>query len=298
MKKEILDLRVTYSESVGTGCVFLKAVPVEGSLPECQPGQFAQLRVDGPGVFLRRPISIHDVEGNEISFLVQVVGEGTRWLGSLKVGDIVNTVLPLGRGFCFGGEKREERGERNELSGEGAGVSSIHDSYSTLRQEDIISLFSPLSSLYNKRPILIGGGVGVAPLLFLGKRLKAKGIQPTFLLGARTKEQLLRLDAFREVGEVLVTTEDGSMGERGFVTQHSSLFSSLSPLHIYTCGPSPMMKAVARLAREKGWPCEVSLENRMACGVGACLCCVEDTTTGNRCVCTDGPVFNINDLKW
>ena len=258
--KEILDLRVTYSEKVGAGCVLLKAVPVEGHLPVCLPGQFAQLRVDAPDVFLRRPISIHDVEGDEISFLVQVVGDGTRWLGDLKEGDVLNAVLPLGRGFTIGSEKGNA--------------------------------------------LLVGGGVGVAPLLLLGKTLKAKGFSPIFLLGARTKSLLLCLDAFRKVGEVYVTTEDASEGERGFVTQHSLwnsdwLKASGKGNRIYVCGPGPMMKAVAKMAVERDIPCEVSLENRMACGVGACLCCVEEMADGhNHCVCTDGPVFDVKDWKF
>ena len=259
MKKRIMDLCVTHSERVGAQCVWLKARPTEGSLPACLPGQFAQLRADTPGVLLRRPISIHDVCGDEISFLVQMVGEGTRWLGQLGVGDVVNAVLPLGNGF-------------------------------SLMPED--------------PPLLVGGGVGVAPLLYLGRALREKGVKPSFLLGARTKDLLLRLDAFREVGDVLVATEDGSEGERGFVTQHS-VFSKLSASatngcsRIYTCGPAPMMKAVAKLARECGVACEVSLENRMACGVGACLCCVTETNDGhNRCVCTEGPVFDAEVLRW
>ena len=94
-----------------------------------------------------------------------------------------------------------------------------------------------------------------------------------------------------------VTTEDGSMGEKGFVTQHSVLNEKID--HIACCGPLPMMQAVARIAREKNIECEVSLENTMACGLGACLCCVEDTADdGNVCVCKEGPVFNIKRLKW
>lgn len=261
-KKQILDLRITRAEEVGAQCVWLKAKPVEGHLPVCSPGQFAQLRVDAPDVFLRRPISIHDVEGDEISFLVQMVGEGTQWLGALKTGDTLNAVLPLGRGFTV--------------------------------------------QTGNEAALLVGGGVGVAPLLYLGKQLKANGIRPVYLLGARTEGLLLRLDAFQEVGEVFVTTEDGSMGEKGFVTQHSVLSCDESGkmetlparVMLYTCGPKPMMNAVARLARERNLPCEVSLENRMACGVGACLCCVEETADGhNRCVCTEGPVFDALELK-
>ena len=127
--------------------------------------------------------------------------------------------------------------------------------------------------------------------------MAARGCQPTFLLGGRSVNDLLQLDHFRRFGEVCLTTEDGSAGERGFVTQHS-LWQQASFDRICTCGPKPMMMAVARLAREKGIPCEASLENLMACGLGACLCCVEDTTEGNVCVCKEGPVFSTDKLKW
>lgn len=249
MKKTIIDLCI--NESTGTDSyVLLKASPADGALPETMPGQFAQL--SSKAAFLRRPISIHDVEGGQISFLIQTVGEGTRWFRTLKAGDTLNTVLPLGRGF-------------------------------TLAEE-------------GERVLLVGGGVGVAPLLYLGRTLKARGMKPVFLLGARTGSALLRLEAFQAIGDVCITTEDGSLGERGFVTQHSILEKEHFTL-IQTCGPTPMMKAIGQYALEHGIRCEVSLENRMACGIGACLCCVEDTAEGHKCVCTDGPVFDIADLK-
>jgi len=94
-----------------------------------------------------------------------------------------------------------------------------------------------------------------------------------------------------------VTTEDGSEGEKGFVTQHSLLQKEQFTL-IQTCGPTPMMKAVARFATQADVACEVSLENLMACGLGACLCCVEKTVNGNLCVCKDGPVFDTKRLLW
>ena len=154
-----------------------------------------------------------------------------------------------------------------------------------------------LSASPSERVLLVGGGVGVAPLLYMGAEMRRMGSQPTFLLGARTAHDLLALDAFRRYGRVFVTTEDGSEGERGFVTQHSLLHTE-SFDRICTCGPTPMMKAVARYARDTSTPCEASLENMMACGLGACLCCVEKTTDGHLCVCKDGPVFNINKLLW
>ena len=148
-----------------------------------------------------------------------------------------------------------------------------------------------------EKVLLIGGGVGVAPLLYMGAEMRQAGIEPTFLLGARTAQDLLMTDIFNRYGRVYVTTEDGSEGEKGFVTNHSILEQEQFD-RISTCGPTPMMKAVARLAKAKGIACEVSLENLMACGLGACLCCVEKTTEGNVCVCKDGPVFDISKLMW
>lgn len=164
-----------------------------------------------------------------------------------------------------------------------------------------VNLLFPLGNSFSmpsshQKVLLIGGGVGVAPLLMMGVELQKKSIQPVFLLGARSKNDLLELDVFAKYGKVYTTTEDGSHGEKGYVTHHSQLKEKFDKL--YTCGPTPMMKAVAAYALKNNIECEVSLENSMACGIGACLCCVEDTKEGHKCVCTDGPVFNIKDLKW
>ena len=146
--------------------------------------------------------------------------------------------------------------------------------------------------------LLVGGGVGVAPLLMLGKRLVARGTEVKYLLGARTSADILQLDLFKQTAETHVATDDGSLGHHGLVSTHP-LLTQGNFAHIACCGPLPMMKAVASSARSRGIDCEVSLENRMACGLGACLCCVEDTADqGNVCVCKEGPVFNINRLKW
>lgn len=167
---------------------------------------------------------------------------------------------------------------------------------------NVLNLILPLGNTFSipespQRLLLVGGGVGVAPLLYLGAELKKKGHRVTFLLGARTANDMLRMEAFKGYGDVYVTTEDASLGEKGFVTQHS-LLQQQNFDFIYTCGPTPMMQAVARYAKEKGISCEASLENTMACGLGACLCCVTDTQHGHKCVCSDGPIFNINELKW
>lgn len=168
---------------------------------------------------------------------------------------------------------------------------------------DILNVLFPLGNSFtlpdstNEKLLLIGGGVGTAPMLFLGAYLKEKGFDPVFLLGARSKKDLTQLENFRQLGEIYITTEDGTKGERGYVTNHSVLHHTNFD-KIYTCGPRPMMSAVASYASSHSISCEVSLENLMACGFGTCLCCVEDTTDGHVCVCTEGPVFNINKLKW
>lgn len=171
-----------------------------------------------------------------------------------------------------------------------------------LKEGDQLNCLLPLGNGFTpvhegEKVLLVGGGVGVAPLLYMGAQMQQMGMEPTFLLGVRTAKDLLLLDMFNRFGRVFVTTEDGSQGEKGFVTNHSILSDERFD-RISTCGPTPMMKAVARYARSKGIDCEASLENLMACGLGACLCCVEKTTEGNLCVCKDGPVFNIKRLLW
>lgn len=171
-----------------------------------------------------------------------------------------------------------------------------------LKEGDQLNCLLPLGNGFTpvhegEKVLLVGGGVGVAPLLYMGAQMQQMGMEPTFLLGARTAKDLLLLDMFNRFGRVFVTTEDGSQGEKGFVTNHSILSDERFD-RISTCGPTPMMKAVARYARSNGIDCEASLENLMACGLGACLCCVEKTTEGNLCVCKDGPVFNVRKLLW
>ena len=258
MKKYILDLTVSGNERLSEKHVLIRLTG-DKPLPEMVPGQFVEVRVDGsPSTFLRRPISINFVDRtkNELWLMVAMIGDGTRQMGRLKVGEQLNVVLPLGNGFT---------------------IANSHQ---------------PAANC-----LLVGGGVGMAPMLCLGAELKQRGYEPTFLLGGRTKKDILELDRFQHYGRVCITTEDGSEGEKGFVTNHSLLQQEHFD-RIYTCGPTPMMKAVARYAREKGIDCEASLENLMACGLGACLCCVEKTVEGNLCVCKEGPVFNINRLLW
>lgn len=155
--------------------------------------------------------------------------------------------------------------------------------------------FSPASQ--GDKVLLVGGGVGCAPLVMLARELKAAGVDVTVALGGRTATELVDFSSmFSGTGTLALSTDDGSLGQPGLITANSAFAKKYDKT--YVCGPTPMMKAVARICAERGAWCEVSLENHMACGLGACLCCVEKTSdAGNVCVCTEGPVFNINRLK-
>jgi dihydroorotate dehydrogenase electron transfer subunit len=256
MKKYIDDFTVVKNERLNDEYIVL-TLKHPSQLPEMMPGQFAEVKVEnGPNTFLRRPISIHDVNPDDqtLKLLVQEIGEGTRLIGQLKEGDLCNLVYPLGNWFSL------PKGQRI---------------------------------------LLIGGGCGIAPLLYMGRYLKENGHEPEFLLGARSADGLIALEEFESIGKVHTTTEDGSVGTKGFVIHHPVMKTQTPEIdQIYTCGPEAMMKVVAKYAKNHDIACQVSLENHMACGIGACLCCVTDTIEGHKCTCVDGPVFDSTYLKW
>ncbi|HIZ27181.1 MAG TPA: dihydroorotate dehydrogenase electron transfer subunit [Candidatus Barnesiella merdipullorum] len=257
MKKYVLDFRITENVKLHDNYALLKLTPADGQpLPEMLPGQFVEVRVD-------RSPSTFLRRPISINFVDYTQNE--LWLLIRIAGEGTRTLCGMQAG-------------------------------------EILNLVLPLGNTFTlpenptEKLLLVGGGVGIAPMLYWGKYLKEKGYTPHFLLGFRSDKDLLQYDQFCQLGEVSISTEDGSRGEKGFVTQHSILEQHFDRL--YVCGPKPMMVAVARYAREHGLFCEVSLENTMACGVGACLCCVEDTVEGHVCVCKEGPIFNIEKLKW
>ena len=255
MAKTILDFQVIDNKQISKD-FFILELSSGLTLPEINPGQFVQVRIDGsPGTFLRRPFSVHDINPatNSIKLLIQVAGEGTKALSFKRKGDILNIILPLGNSFSLPPK--------------------------------------------NTKTLLVGGGCGVAPLLFLAKYLKSNNCEFNVLMGFRNSDRIIEYEEYSKLGHVYLTTEDGSEGEKGFVTHHSIL-SDKKFDRIYCCGPESMMKAVAEYSQLHKIHCEVSLENLMACGIGVCLCCVVNTIDGNVCTCTDGPVFNINNLKW
>ena len=199
-------------------------------LPEMLPGQFAEIRIDGSKNTFLR----RPISINYVDYERNEV-----WFLVAKVGEGTKTLAEVQSGRTV-----------NVILPLGNG-------------------FTPLSSPKQKI-LLVGGGVGIAPLLYYGKCINDLGAKPTFLLGAKSACDLLELDYFHELGTVYTTTEDGSMGEKGFVTQHSIL-NQIRFDRISACGPKPMMVSVARYAKAAGIECEVSLENKMACGRDDCI---------------------------
>jgi len=180
-----------------------------------------------------------------------------------------------------------------------------------LHQGDYLDIIAPLGKGFNpgeaeEEKILVGGGVGLAPLYLLAKEL-VKGHKVRLFAGGRSKEDLLCITEFERLGvETYVATDDGTLGDRGLVTQvmMKHLAADNKPKRLFACGPFPMLRAVAGISEEMQVPCQVSLEAFMACGMGACLGCVvkgvnhSAETPDYRCVCKDGPVFDSTDLSW
>lgn len=258
MKKQINNLKIIYRKQLNDEYFILKLLAPE-QLPEIMPGQFVQVLV---------PLA---VGGAKSVFLRR----------PFSFHDVDDNTFTL---FI-------------KIKGEGTKI------LASLKENDVINTIYPLGKGFslpdNGRIILIAGGIGSAPLLYLARYAsqRNKDIKPTILIGAKTKFDIFELEEFEKYGEVHITTEDGSMGEKGLVTEHSVLKNVNEFKMMYSCGPTPMLKAVAMIAKNNNINCEVSLETTMACGFGACLCCVTETIYGNQCVCTEGPVFNVNVLK-
>ena len=262
---------------------FKMVLKIDGLKDKVKPGQFFHLR---PGSdydpLLRRPISVHRVgsQSNIIELLYKIEGKGTQLMSRRSKSTYIDVIGPIGNGFK---------------------VPKTQSNF-----------------------ILVAGGMGVAPLVALCDdlaRFRKRTI--TVIIGAKTAELITCTREFQEVGaKVIVVTEDGSMGEKGLATSvledviecfdvrktASAITSKKAPrltigsyvpeVGLYACGPIPMLKAVAAIAKYYGIQTQASLEERMGCGVGACLGCAVKTKKGYERVCVDGPVFNIEDLEW
>ena len=228
------------------------------------PGQFIHVLIpQDSGLLLRRPFTVYTVEGDQITMLYQLIGEGTNVLSSLKRSDSIRVLGPLGNTFKI----------------------------------------SPAPN----PAIIVGGGAGIASLMLLAAVLRSTGVHALGLVGSMNKERLLSVEDLKAIDvETHIATDDGSVGHHGFVTElltHILDTQELRAPIIYACGPDGMLRATTKIALDYGIPTQLAMENRMGCALGVCLGCVckvqlpEGGFEYQR-VCTEGPVFNAEDIIW
>ena len=235
-------------------------LPQEAALEHVRPGQFINIRIDG--YYLRRPISICDWDpaAETITIIYKSVGGGTEAMSQMTAGQKLDILWPLGNGYDLTGAQR---------------------------------------------PLLIGGGAGVPPMYGLCRKLTQAGIRPTVILGFRSADDAFYLERFQTLGaKVLITTEDGSTDNTGFTTIKGFVTNAMNTLQagddydsLFACGPEPMLRAVDAAAPE-GIPGQLSFEERMGCGFGACMGCSCQTKYGAKRICKDGPVLERSEIIW
>ena len=220
---------------------------LKGDTQGIRCGQFVNIQLDG--LFLRRPISVCDCEGDVLTLIYKVVGRGTEKMSHMTEGESLDLLTGLGNGY------------NTTPSGE--------------------------------RPLLLGGGVGVPPLYMLCKKLISEGKHPTVILGFNKADEVFYENEFKALGaDVIVCTADGSYGVKGFVT---TPMEGIEYSYFFTCGPEPMLKAVYKATTTEG---QMSFEERMGCGFGACMGCSCKTITGYKRICKEGPVMRKKEILW
>lgn len=261
--------RIVSNEKVGSRLhlMVLESPMISSAI---EPGQFVHMKVPHREAHvLRRPFSVYgrSIEDATIDILYQEVGSLTSYLPSLQ-DEVVELIGPVG------------------------------NTWSVLRRNQEGSC---------ARVLLVGGGVGAAPLYLLAEQLKLAQVPFDVVLGAQTRDALVARERYEELlgSDPLCATDDGSYGRAGFCTSlveerlaQGSLNDARPYDYLAVCGPEPLMKIVSGYAARARVFCEVSLERRMACGIGACLSCVVDTVSGKRRSCVDGPIFNAEEVVW
>ena len=221
-----------------------------GDLAEqAKAGQFVNIKC-GEGLLLRRPISVCDVNGTQLTVVFQVKGEGTQWLSQCQVGEELDVLGPLGHGY----------------------------------------------DIPDGKVLVVGGGIGVPPMLYTAKCCR----EADACVGFRSEKNAILLEELGAVcGKVIVTSDDGTIGAHGFVDALvRKALAEDSYAAVFACGPKPMLKSVSLAAKEGNTPCFVSMEERMGCGLGACLVCACSVGGHYKHVCKDGPVFNAEEVDW
>ena len=263
----VIDTNVIQNKQVIQGH-YRMALDAPAIAEQAKPGQFLHVSCGSThDPLLRRPISIHALDRNTgmVSILYRVAGKGTALLAERKAGDIINIIGPLGNGF-------------------------------TMPKCD-------------RKVFVVSGGIGIVPLYFLLQELAGFGIKATVFQGASTSELILLEDEIKKLGHtVIIATDDGTKGFHGSVTE---LFENYlregrvgqGTSRAYACGAFGMQRNLSEITARWGIPCEVALEERMGCGVGACLSCAckvknEDGGSTYRRVCREGPVFPSGKVIW
>ena len=219
---------------------------LKGDTAGIKPGQFVEIAV--PGYYLRRPISVSDVEDDRLTIIYKTVGKGTTAMAQMLPGEELDILTCLGNGYDL-----------------------------TKAKEEVL---------------LIGGGVGVPPLIYLAKKLREQNKKVHAIIGFNTKNEVFAEEVFEELGcDVQVCTMDGSYGRQGVVTD---VIEMPAPYY-FACGPMPMLRAIAQTVGTNG---QMSMEERMGCGVGICVGCSIETKNGVKRVCKEGPVFNVEELTF
>ncbi len=260
MKKLVAAGTVLLNEQVNSN-VKRMLISVPEIVAEAQPGQFVHVKKEPSVNFLRRPFSIADVDIKKgiLTLIYRIVGKGTAEYAQMKKGDVLSVLGPIGNGFI-----------PKDISAAGG------------------------------QPLLIGGGVGIAPLIYLSRVLQEKGQKPVLLIGGKNEDEVFWTKYLKPYADkVYVTTDDGSVGFKGFTVQlMPQILAGHNITNIYTCGPMIMMDGIAKLAYEHDIDCQVSMEKRMACGIGVCLGCTFEgkLTHKRRKVCTEGPVFPAREV--
>lgn len=255
--------RVFFNERIAKG-IYRMSVHAPRIAAVAVPGQFVQVRVASePSVqFLRMPFAVFDIDaqGGSVDICYQVVGKGTDQLSCVSAGQELSLVGPVGNGW------------------------------------------NPPRSV--RRALLACGGVGAPALKMLADALSAQGACIDVVIGATTRERLACVPEFEASvscaeGKVHIATDDGSVGTKGFVNSITdALLDANAYDYVAVCGPPLMERSVALPALSKGIFTEVSMEKLMACGIGACLGCVVETTNGLKRCCVDGPVFDASEVIW
>lgn len=257
--------RILANECVGPNLHLMRLVS-PSIASSIAPGQFVHMKIPGmESHILRRPFSVYarQMDDGTLDILYQVVGFGSECMASLAPDDEgVELIGPVGRAW----QPPADTG----------------------------------------RALLVGGGVGAAPLFMLAEQLRSVGVDTDVVLGAQTEDALACRVRYEDIlaAPPRCATDDGSFGRAGFCTSlvteafADAKTAGISYGYVAACGPEPLMKAVSGMAAAAGVPCEVSLERRMACGVGACLSCIVDTVDGKKRACVDGPIFDAREVVW